>query len=317
MRRLFALSLSFALLLSSCGSNDGPPTFLDRFEALNRGNPSFGALDTEGVRRLLDVTPEEDEPFFMVNFIQHREKAIYPDGRETDLTGAQADNLYGTQMMSRVLPAHGARLVFGAPVELNLQRTDDTLWDVVGVVRYPGREGFVSMLESEDFQEIVVHKDAGVEKTLVMFATPIDLGLPEDHLAVDLDSVPTPPAPGDPVTAIVHLYSFRDKAEYADGRETDLTGKEAVYLYSAGRQEQGVQDLGVRPALWLDIRGSFLSDDRTWHEVRVNLFPSRSTFWQVASTADDAGIVHRTAGLADLYTLVTSPVLNEYGYRQP
>lgn len=313
--RLVAVLL--ALFFLSCGESETSPTLVERFDALHQADPSFGALDVEGVRRLLDVAPGEDSPFFMVNFIRYRENAVYADGRETGLSGREADNLYGSQMMTRVLPGIGARVVFAADVDINLQRSDDASWDMVAVVNYPGREAFVSMLESEEFQEIVVHKDAGVADTLVMFASYLDLEQPEDFLALDLASVPMPPAPDDPVTAIIHLYSFREKAEYPDGRPTDLTGKEAVYLYTSNRGEQGVADLGVRAAFWLEIGGNFVSDDRTWHEFRVNLFPSRSTFWQVASTGAEAGIIHRTAGLANVYTLVTRPLLNEYGYREP
>ena len=36
-----------------------------------------------------------DEPIFMVNLLKFKEKAEYPDKRETDLTGREAYAIYG------------------------------------------------------------------------------------------------------------------------------------------------------------------------------------------------------------------------------
>ena len=44
---------------------------------------------------------------------------------------------------------------------------------------------------------------------------------------------------GDTKTAIhmVNLLKFKDKAEYKDGRQTDLTGQEAYQIYAKEVQE--------------------------------------------------------------------------------
>ena len=41
------------------------------------------------------------------------------------------------------------------------------------------------------------------------------------------------PGPEGPVF-MVNLLKFKEKAEYADGRETDLTGRDAYQIYGAG-----------------------------------------------------------------------------------
>ncbi len=285
----------------------------ERIDRLFAEDPAYGTVDREEVRRMMEVPAEQDGPFFMVNFVKYRERALYSDGRETDLTGAQADQIYG-QAVLPILGDIGARPVFVADVELTLQSDDGIQWDQVGVVLYPSRAAFFDMLERDDFREASVHKEAGIETTLVMFAQPTEDVWPEGFRAVDLSGVPNPPTEDDPPLAIVHLYAYRERAQYEDGRETELTGREAVDLYTQGREEQRVTELGVRPGLWLDIDGALLADERRWHEFRTNLFPSHETFWNVASTGEEAGIEHRVAGLEHLYTLITLPIIDEYGY---
>lgn len=51
----------------------------------------------------------------------------------------------------------------------------DTKWDQIAIVRYPSRQAFVSMLERPDFQQLSVHKDAGVEKSTVLVTESVDL----------------------------------------------------------------------------------------------------------------------------------------------
>ena len=50
----------------------------------------------------------------MVNLIKYREWAVYADGRETDLTGREANALYNPV---EFLSAIGARVVFSTEVD--------------------------------------------------------------------------------------------------------------------------------------------------------------------------------------------------------
>lgn len=294
---------------SEAGASSDP--IGERIDRIFPDDPDFGAIDRELVRRMMEVPRAQDGAFFMVNLIKHREHAAYADDRETDLTGAQADALYGERVLP-ILTDIGARPVFVANVEMTLMSDDGVQYDQIGVVLYPSRDAFFEMLERDDFRQAAEHKQAGVETTLVMPAQPTGDELPSRE--VDLDAVPFPATTDDQALAIVHLYDYRDLALYADGRETQLTGEEAVDIYSVNRFEQGVLELGVRPGLWLYIEGSLIGDDRQFDEFRTNLFPSHATFWDVAASAGEAGIEHRTAGLEHHYTLMTAPIINEYGY---
>ena len=46
--------------------------------------------------------PGPDGPIYMVNLLKFKERAGYEDGRETDLTGAEAYGLYGSGVVPLV-----------------------------------------------------------------------------------------------------------------------------------------------------------------------------------------------------------------------
>lgn len=315
----------FAALLLGCGdgaSPAGPLEPIDPIEARIQQlfpegeEPPFGNLNRDQIRRMLQVPPEEDEPFYMLNLIKHYDVAQYPDGRESDLSGAAADGIYGSLVLP-ILAEIGARPVFVSSVELNLIDGDQAGWTQIAIVRYPSRAAFFGMLERDDFQDASIHKVAGVEKTIVMVAQREVDEFPASFYEVDLEALPTPPTPDDPPIAICHILDYHDIAQYADGRETTLTGREAMDLYSQGRFEQDVIGMGVRPGLWLEIEGELLGRGSQFEEFRVNNFPNRETFFQIANAESfaEAGGEHRLAAIKETYTQLTVPLLNEDGYR--
>ena len=58
----------------------------------------------------------EDKPIFMVNLLKFKEKAQYPDKRETDLTGQEAYAIYGEQVVEHLAKVRG-KTNFGGNVE--------------------------------------------------------------------------------------------------------------------------------------------------------------------------------------------------------
>jgi len=322
MKSLAFVTTCLALAIAGCGdgsssaTTSGAPSTDDRIEELFPGEPSFGVVDREQVRRMLEVPPEEDEPFYMVNLIRHRDRARYRDGRETDLTGAEADGVYGS-LIHPILDEIGAEIVFVADAEKNLIDADGAAWDQVGVVRYPSYAAFFEMIVRDDLREAAEHKQAGVEKSIVLVGHLEGDPFPDEFLRVDLAAVPFPPTAADPPIAIVHLLDYNDVAQYEDGRATHLTGREAMRLYEQGRSDQGVLQLGVRPGLRLAIEGELIGDGRGWEEFRINNFPSRATFAQIITPGalEEAGIEHRVAALRETYALLTAPLLTTVGYR--
>jgi hypothetical protein len=74
---------------------------------------------------------------------------------------------------------------------------DGTEWEQVAIVRYPSRAKFFEMAQDEEFRARAIHKDAGVEKSLVIVAHLQDTVSPPAP-----EEVPNPATPADPPVAL-------------------------------------------------------------------------------------------------------------------
>lgn len=269
------------------------------------GQPSYGTIDELQAARMMSVAgTAEDGPFYMVNLIKYREKACYRDGRETDLTGREADELY---QPLEFLAAIGAEVVFVAEAETTLLG-DGTEWDSIGIVRYPSRADFFAMTEDEAFQARAVHKDAGLEQSIVMVTDLLPSQLPADFVP---NESPFPATADDPPVEVLHLLKFREQAEYPPGSdEPPRTGEEAMALYEAAAGPVAIE-LGAYPAAWFEVEGVLIGDGRDWDQFRINHMPSHLAFNTLVADPDRlAGQVHREAGLEDTYTVLAQALLN-------
>lgn len=113
---------------------------------------------------------QDDRPFWALNLMKYRERAIGKDGTEEDRSGLEADNAYNP---TKQIEAVGGRMVLVAPVETQL-RGDAIVWDRIAIVLYPTRMSFVEMGMREDFQKQHEHKNAGMETTIVVASMPAD-----------------------------------------------------------------------------------------------------------------------------------------------
>jgi uncharacterized protein (DUF1330 family) len=107
----------------------------------------------------------KDGPIVMVNLLKFRERAVYEDGRATELTGQQAYRLYANAM-KKLLEARGGRFVFSGTVRNLLLGEVETLWDVVGLAEYPSPAVMIEIASSPEFHAIEVHRVAGLEGQL-------------------------------------------------------------------------------------------------------------------------------------------------------
>lgn len=126
--------------------------------------PGYGQIDRDYGKRLATSDPEADGPVYMLNLMKYRERAVYDGGETADVTGREADDIYNP---TDVLHDIGARVVFVA----NVHESSEP-WDRVGVVRYPTRRSFIEMQSRRDFQDKHVHKEAGMDHTIVMGTLP-------------------------------------------------------------------------------------------------------------------------------------------------
>ena len=125
--------------------------------------PSYGTIDEEYRSRLTTVPRDDDGPLLMVNFMKYRERADYGGGDDRGLTGREADDAYSPV---EILADLGATIVFFGEVEPGGE------WDRVAIVRYPTRRSFIEMQDREDFQDKHVHKEAGMERTIICGTLP-------------------------------------------------------------------------------------------------------------------------------------------------
>jgi len=279
---------------------DDPSNMAVLMDSLDSGSlPSFGETDEELIQRMIDAPT--DGPFYMFNLIRYRELAQYPDGRETDLTGREANALYAPV---EFLAAIGARQVFYSEVDNQIDG-DEIVWETVAIVEYPCPLALFAMFSQPEFQERAVHKEAGVEKTIAMVTELAPSPLPEGFVP------PEGPYPGteeDPAFELIHVMDFHEIAQYEEGvDEPERTGEEAWEMYVANGSAAG-QRIGSHPTAQFLVQGVLTGDDRPWDQVQIVHMPSLAGFQALLDDETrQAGRYHRYAALAHNYSLITYP----------
>ena len=102
-----------------------------------------------------------DEPIFMVNLLKFKEKAEYPDKRETDLSGREAYAIYGAEVLKH-LEKVGGKPIFGSDVIRLMLGEVEELWDQVAIAMYPNRKAMLKMISDPDYIESAQHRVAGL-----------------------------------------------------------------------------------------------------------------------------------------------------------
>jgi len=117
-------------------------------------------------------------PISLVNLLRFKEKAEYLDGRETDLTGAEAYALYGARMVQWVT-SHGGRLLYGGQGQHLVLGEVEELWHSVGIMEYPSAQAFIDIVSAPEVAEWGVHRTAGLSGQLLIAVTAAPAPAPE------------------------------------------------------------------------------------------------------------------------------------------
>lgn len=128
----------------------------------------FGTIDTTYAVDLATRSAENDGPIYMVNFMKYKEVAEYrdPADAEDGLSGLEADDKYSpVEVLERI----GAHVAFHGAV---VAQSSVGEWDRMGIVKYPTRRSFIDMQNRPDFKKKYVHKEAGMDYTIVMGTLP-------------------------------------------------------------------------------------------------------------------------------------------------
>ena len=118
------------------------------------------------------VTPNEDQlagflegdtetPIKMVNLLTFKDKAEYADGRETNLSGKEAYEIYTTEVQGHLEKVGGKTIFFGEVQRLMLGEVEE-LWDWVAIAEYPSRKAMLEMIMNPEYQKSEEHRSAGL-----------------------------------------------------------------------------------------------------------------------------------------------------------
>lgn len=132
-------------------------------------------MPTSGDRIEEMMQPGPDGPISMVNLLKFKEHAKYADGRETTMTGRQAYEIYG-RGVSKLITQYGGTVTFAGDVTfLALGQVED-LWDEVAIAQYPSRVELWEMSTSPEWQELAVHRAAGLAGQLNIETVATNIG---------------------------------------------------------------------------------------------------------------------------------------------
>ena len=118
------------------------------------------------------VTPNEKQlagflegdietPIKMVNLLTFKDKAEYADGRETNLSGKEAYEIYTTEVQGHLEKVGGKSIFFGEVQRLMLGEVEE-LWDWVAIAEYPSRKAMLEMIMNPEYQKSEEHRSAGL-----------------------------------------------------------------------------------------------------------------------------------------------------------
>lgn len=193
--------------------------------------PRYGAINHELIGSWFQRS-EPGGPMWALNLMQYRDRAEYADGRDSGLTGVEADDVYAPHDH---LAAVGSKIILVAPV-IHQLAGDDRRWDRVAIAQYRDRMALVEMSSKDAFAEAEAHKDAGMAFSIAMASFPAA-------------GEPTPPqesATDDDRLLLLQVVADADTPDIASDLESTRIGR-----------------------FWVEDR--FLGDHRSWSEARYDL----------------------------------------------
>lgn len=107
------------------------------------------------------------ETIEMLNLLRFKDRAVYEDGRATDLTGEAAYGLYSSEFR-RLMEPRGARILYSGSVNGFLIGEGDGAWDAMALIQYPSTQVMLDMLRDEEYQAAQQHRAAGLEGQLLV-----------------------------------------------------------------------------------------------------------------------------------------------------
>jgi uncharacterized protein (DUF1330 family) len=154
-----------------------PSTLEPVVEALARAGRLGGIHPTADQLRALLAHPGGG-PVQMINLLRFRERAEYGPGHEAAGSvdsGAEAYQRYGEVAMRKVAERGGRLVLLSVPEQVVIGELPgwDREWDQIAIVEYPSRAAFLDMIADPEYQAATVHRDAGLERTVLLATRPL------------------------------------------------------------------------------------------------------------------------------------------------
>lgn len=115
--------------------------------------------------------------------------------------------------------------------------------------------------------------------------------------------------PEDGAFVMINLLKFKERAEYADGSDSHLSGREAYARYGAGVRAC-LEAVGGKARYAGAITELMIGEiDELWDMVALAEYPSRAAMIAMIQSPEYQAIEkHRIAGLAGQLNIRTSPI---------
>jgi uncharacterized protein (DUF1330 family) len=120
---------------------------------------------------------DQSSPVMFVNYHRYFSRARYPgdfsDERyPTNVSGREAYHRYLKEVSSRFVPQVGGRLLLAGPVEMVF--IGEGHWDEIVIGQYPSKANAMRVTALPGYEEIAVHREAGLEVVQTTVLNPQD-----------------------------------------------------------------------------------------------------------------------------------------------
>ncbi|HKN01864.1 MAG TPA: DUF1330 domain-containing protein [Candidatus Binataceae bacterium] len=115
------------------------------------------------------LTDPDQGPVVMLNLLKFKERA---DGEEG--SGADAYRRYGDAVI-KMVEARGGKVLWSGRASHVLIGNEADHWDAIALVQYPSPRAFLEMAMSSEYQKIHGHREAGLDRTVLIACRTIDM----------------------------------------------------------------------------------------------------------------------------------------------
>jgi uncharacterized protein (DUF1330 family) len=112
------------------------------------------------------MTAPDDGPVVMLNLLKFKPRAT-----NAESTGGEEYRRYGDAAVE-MIEARGGKVLWTGRADQVLIGDPEQDWDAVLLVQYPSRAAFVDMVTTPEYDKAHGHREAGLERTIVIACTP-------------------------------------------------------------------------------------------------------------------------------------------------